>query len=52
MPTPHLSSTLKGILQAPQDGDLDAFPTAFPFSLLFYTVVGAAGKEPQVSCIL
>ena len=47
MPTPHLSSTLKGILQAPQDGDLDAFPTAFPFTIHERVAPGIHPNNPN-----
>ena len=33
MPTPHLSSIQKGILQAQREGDLEAFCTTFPMTI-------------------
>ena len=47
MPTPYLSSTLKGILQAPKEGDLEAFPTAFPVTIHERVAPGVHPNNPN-----
>ena len=42
MPTPHLSSIQKGILPVQREGDLKAFHSAIPV-----TIMGAPGVDPN-----
>ena len=47
MPTPYLSSTLQGILQAPREGDLEAFLTAFPITIHERVAHGVHPNNPN-----
>ena len=47
MPTPHLSSIHKGILQAQQEGNLEAFRTALPVPIHERVTPGVNPNNPN-----
>ena len=47
MPTPHLSSIQKGILQAQREGDLEAFCTTFPMTIHERVALGVDPNNPN-----
>ena len=47
MPTPHLSSIHKGILQAQREGDLEAFCTTSPMTIHESIALGVDPNNPN-----